>query len=144
MSGPRSKAPGFAGGYLLKFQKRLASEIHERDATKRELEIRLNEAHDHWVKATHECDKIRYELQARLKAVQGHLAKNTQERDEIRHALRTQRIEADASFAKLAGQHEETSRALNNALTELTVLKRSRLLKLGRRLRRIAGFPVPY
>ena len=129
---------------LIKFQKRLASEIHERDATKRELEIRLSEAHDHWVKATHECDKIRYELQARLKAVQGHLAKNTQERDEIRHALRTQRIEADASFAKLAGQHEETSRALNNALTELTVLKRSRLLKLGRRLRRIAGFPVPY
>lgn len=43
-----------------------------------------------------------------------------------------------------ARERDETQRALTDAITQLNDLKRSRFLKIGRLLRRLAGLPVPY
>ena len=48
------------------------------------------------------------------------------------------------SLPPMANQSDEIQRALRDALTQLDDLKRSRLLKIGRVLRRMAGRPVPY
>jgi hypothetical protein len=55
------------------------------------------------------------------------------------------RRDLDARFAETAeSECDEMQRALDNALAQLVDLKRSRLLKVGRLLRRIAGLPIPY
>jgi hypothetical protein len=72
-------------------------------------------------------------LTDRLDELHRELAKTMRERDETRQDLNNARCERDT-----------TAHDLDNALSQLAQLKRSRLLKLGRLLRRIAGLPMPY
>jgi glycosyltransferase involved in cell wall biosynthesis len=51
---------------------------------------------------------------------------------------------ADAQVASVAGERERLGKALAEVSTELAALKRSRLLRLGRGLRRLARLPTPY
>jgi len=52
--------------------------------------------------------------------------------------------ELQRKLAWAVRERDETRCELDNALAQLTGLKRSRLLKIGRLLRRIAGLPIPY
>jgi hypothetical protein len=47
-------------------------------------------------------------------------------------------------LAKSARERDDTRHDLDIVLSQLTELKQSRLLKVGRLLRRIAGLPTPY
>ncbi len=59
-------------------------------------------------------------------------------------ALTSRLDELQRELAKTVRERDETRYELDNALSQLTGLKRSRLLKIGRLLRRIAGLPMPY
>jgi hypothetical protein len=61
---------------------------------------------------------------------------------ETRRELAARVLEAQDRLAK--NERDELQHALNYALYQLADLKRSRLLKVGRLLRRIAGLPIPY
>jgi hypothetical protein len=76
------------------------------------------------------------------------------ERENLQREVETSKHTADAltgrldelqrQLAVIARERDEARYDLDNAHSQLAELKRSRLLKVGRLLRRIAGLPVPY
>ena len=83
-------------------------------------------------------------LMSRLDELQRELAKTVRERDETVGALTGRLDELQRELAKTVHERDEMQYDLGNALSQLAELKRSRLLKVGRLLRRIAGLPMPY
>ena len=75
----------------------------------------------------------RQELESRL----AHLTQNTQE-------LAERLAEAQTQLAGVTSERERLGAALADVSTQLADVKRSRLLRWGRSLRRLAGLPVPY
>jgi hypothetical protein len=63
---------------------------------------------------------------------------------EMRRELEARLAETNDSLTTKASECDGMRRALNDASAQLANLKRSRLLKVGRLLRRIAGLPIPY
>jgi hypothetical protein len=80
-------------------------------------------------------------LTGRLDDLQRQLAATVRERDETTIGLR-ERI--DALHRQLAAAECERDELRDSALAQQAHMKRSRLLKIGRLLRRIAGLPMPY
>ena len=83
-------------------------------------------------------------LTSRLAEVQGELATAVSERDETVNILTNRLDEAQRDLAVAVRERSETRYDLDNALSKLAELKHSRLLKIGRLLRRIARLPIPY
>ena len=86
----------------------------------------------------------RENLQQEIESLEHKLAKTARERDETVDSLKNRLDEMHREFAKTVSERDETRINLDDALSQLAQLKRSRLLKLGRLLRRMIGFPVPY
>jgi hypothetical protein len=62
---------------------------------------------------------------------------------ELANAVR-QRDDVVRQHDDVVRKHDDVVRQRDDLLCQSAVLKRSRLLKLGRLLRRIAGSPIPY
>jgi len=86
----------------------------------------------------------RENLQQQLESLEHKLAKSVSERDETVDSLKNRLDELHRELAKSVSERDETRSALDKALSQLVHFKRSRLLKVGRLLRRIAGLQVPY
>jgi hypothetical protein len=92
----------------------------------------LNESRRDLTKTARECDETRQDLQNAL-SLEHKLGALLGQLDESRREL-----------AETARERDETRHDLENAFVQLAEVKRSRLLKVGRLLRRIAGLPTPY
>lgn len=115
-------------------QDRLATITRERDETLAALRDRLAAQQDRLSTAARERDETVAALGDRLAALQDQLTATTRERDETVAALKDKLAALQDQLATATRQNNETANAL----------KRSRLLKVGRWLRRIAGRPIPY
>jgi septal ring factor EnvC (AmiA/AmiB activator) len=83
-------------------------------------------------------------LTSRQDELQREFAKTMRERDVTVGALTSRQDELQRELAKTMRERDETRYDLDNALSQLAELRRSRLLKIGLLLRRIAGLPIPY
>jgi hypothetical protein len=94
--------------------------------------------------------QISRELERRLAAAEAQVANAANERERLAVAvagvgeLETRLAAIQAQLASAAGEREHLGNALADAAGQLAGLKRSRLLRLGRSLRRLARLPVPY
>ena len=86
------------------------------------------------------CSRVRLflsndsgELQPGKRSVRRGLGALTDHLDELQRQL-----------TETVSERDEKRHDLDNSLSQLADLKRSRLLKVGRLLRRIAGLPMPY
>ena len=79
-----------------------------------------------------------------LEELQRQLAATVSEREETVGALTDRLEELQRQLAATVCERDEKRHDLNNSLSQLAELKRSRLLKVGRLLRRIARLPMPY
>jgi hypothetical protein len=86
-----------------------------------------------WLAEREDLQRGHEALEARLLETRGCVARAEHERDQARHDLRRTEHERDQA------RHDAA-----HAAAELRDLKRSRLLKVGRLLRRIARRPIPY
>jgi hypothetical protein len=129
---------------LDELQRELAKAVRERDETAGALTSRLDELQRELAKPVRERDETVGALTSRLDELQRELAKAVRERDETVGALTSRLDELQRELAKAVRERDETRYDLDNALSQLAELKRSRLLKVGRLLRRIAGLPMPY
>jgi hypothetical protein len=123
---------------------KLAKTVSERDETVNSLKNRLDEVHREFAKTVSERDETVNSLKNRLDEVHREFAKTVSERDETVNSLKNRLDEVHREFAKTVSERDVTRIDLDHALSQLVHLKRSRLLKVGRLLRRIAGLPMPY
>jgi hypothetical protein len=77
-------------------------------------------------------------------AEQEHLCREIEARDEKIRSLMKNIEEVHNKLAKAVDERDGARLMVDNAIAQLGQLRRSRLLKFGRLLRRIAGLPVPY
>jgi uncharacterized protein YukE len=107
---------------------------------------------------TRECDKLRQELQAlqsgadaRLtefaryrEETQNQLGNLTRECDKLRQELQVLQSKAQDQVGVLTRERDKLGQELQALQAVFDVIKHSRLLKLGRFLRRLLGRPIPY
>jgi glycosyl transferase family 4 len=97
-----------------------------------------------------EKERLESEVQAltgRIGQLSEHLEQAEREARAQTHTgqeLESRLAAAEAQLASVAGERERLSAALADVSSQLADVKRSRLLRWGRSLRRLAGLPVPY
>jgi hypothetical protein len=124
-------------------KERLESEVEALHARIGQLSERLERTEQEGRAQTH----IAQELESRRAAVEAQLASIAGERErqgQLNQELESRLAAAQAQVAGVAGERERLSAALADVSSQLADLKRSRLLRWGRSLRRLAGLPVPY
>jgi protein-arginine kinase activator protein McsA len=147
-------------------QQQIATTTRECDETAAALRDQIEALQQQTATTTRECDETAAALRDQIEALQQQNATTTRERDETTAALRdridalqlqnaTTTRERDETTAALRDrieallqQNAKTTRerddAADQALTQQAHLNKSRLLKIGRLLRRITGRPIPY
>jgi glycosyltransferase involved in cell wall biosynthesis len=121
----------------------LERQITEHSKTRHELERQITEH----LRTRHELErqitehlKTRHELESQITE---HLRTRHELERQISEHSRT-RNELDNQIATLQTRVAVGSDALNDVSMQLSALKKSRLLKIGRTLRRVAGQAMPY
>ena len=86
----------------------------------------------------------RQQLRDRIRSIELELRKERITGGEAIAELRRDLAAASQAHAQIQSEVSEVRAALSETSTELTALKRSRMLRLGRFLRRLARRPLPY
>jgi len=108
------------------------------------LPRRPNDVRWPWMAERDHLQREIQSLEALVVKLSDRLGQRRGDRTKNRREAEAHLIEAADQFAKVADEHDEARRELNHALAQLDSLKRSRLLKIGRLLRRMVGLPIPY
>jgi len=111
------------------------------------LPRRPDDARWPWLAQRDDMQRGHEALETRLLETRGCVARVEHERDRVRHDLQRaeqEREQARHDLQRTEHERDQARRDAADAIAELRDLKRSRLLKVGRLLRRMARRPIPY
>jgi glycosyltransferase involved in cell wall biosynthesis len=83
-------------------------------------------------------------LESEIQELRERVERETRAHAQVGRELESRLAAAQAQLASAAGERERLGVALADVSRQLADVKRSRLLRWGRSLRRLAGLPVPY